>query len=138
MGGVQKVFKYWIPVLVWMGVIFSFSSFPTKPAGGIYWVDFVVKKSAHIIEYGFLTILLYRALKSSGVKSKNAALWAILFSVLYGASDEYHQSFTPGREPRVRDVFFDTIGSVLAIYATWNWLDKFPKIKSLAKKYEII
>lgn len=85
-----------------------------------------------------MTLLTYRALKSQGVVSKNAALWAILFSILYGASDEFHQSFTPGREPRVRDVFFDTIGSVLAIYAVWNWVDKIDWIKKLAKKYEII
>lgn len=135
---VRKIYKYWLPVILWMGVIFSFSAFPTTKAGGIYWVDFVIKKTAHIVEYGFLTLLSYRALRAYGVTNKNAAVWAILFSILYGASDEFHQSFTPGREPRVRDVFFDTIGSMLAIYATWNWLDKFPKLKSLAVKYEII
>jgi len=134
----KKFVRYYIPVLLWMGVIFSFSEFPTKQAGGIYWVDFIIKKTAHVVEYGILTILSYRAFLSKNVKHRNAALWAILISVLYGVSDEFHQGFTPGREPHIRDVFFDTIGSLLAIYGVWNWIPKIPKIKRLAEKFEII
>lgn len=134
----KKLFKYWLPVVLWMGVIFTFSSFPTKKAGGVYWLDFIIKKTAHLIEYGFLTILNYRALKAYGVNNKKAAIIAITFSLLYGATDEFHQSFTPGREPRIRDVFIDTIGAGLVIYGIWNWIDKFPFIKKIAKKYEVI
>jgi len=105
----------------------------------IYWKDFIIKKSVHIIEYAILTMLMYRALRASGVKPQNAALGAIFVSALYGATDEYHQSFTPGREPRVRDIFFDIIGAILAIYGLWNWVDKLPKkIKSYFEKLEFV
>ena len=93
----KKVVSLWLPVFVWAGFIFLFSSLTVTPSTEIYWQDFVVKKTAHIVEYGILTVLLYRAMKESGVSVQNAALWAILIAVFYGASDEFHQSFTPGR-----------------------------------------
>lgn len=133
-----KLIKYWFPVVVWAGVIFMFSSFPTGTATKIVWTDFVLKKTAHIVEYGVFTMLTYRALINNGVLAKNAALWAILLATLYGFSDEYHQSFTPGREPRVRDVGFDTIGAVLAIYLIWNTLPKAPeRLRGWAKRWEV-
>ncbi|MFZ5933134.1 MAG: VanZ family protein [Patescibacteria group bacterium] len=134
----KKILKLWVPAFLWAAVIFLFSSFPTSKTSEIYWQDFIVKKSAHIVEYGIFAILLYRALKNSGVEKKNAGLIAILLAVIYGATDEYHQSFTPGREPRVRDIFFDTIGSVLAIYYLWNLLPKAPqRLKTWARRLQI-
>ena len=135
----RNFLKYWLPVILWALVIFSFSSYSVGSATQIYWKDFVIKKTAHMVEYAILTILVYRALLSKGIKSNNAALMAIFTSVVYGASDEYHQSFTPGREPRIRDVIFDTIGSIVAMYFVWNWVDKFPpKFKKYFEKLEII
>lgn len=135
----KRVIKYWLPVVIWAGVIFMFSSFPTGTATEIVWTDFIIKKTAHVVEYGVFTVLIYRALINNGVSVKNAALWAILFSTLYGFSDEYHQSFTPGREPRIRDVGFDTIGAVLVIYTIWNGLPKAPeRLRAWAKRLEVI
>ena len=134
----KTVIQLWVPPLIWGAVIFLFSARAVTPASQIYWKDFVIKKTAHVIEYAILAVLLYRALKESGVGKYNAGLIAILIAVVYGATDELHQSFTPGREPRVRDVFFDTIGSVLAIYWLWNWLPKAPKrLKTWAKRLQL-
>jgi len=111
-------FRY-LPLVVWCLVIFLFSSRPrTINVGPTYWTDFVVKKIAHLIEYAILAILSYRAFG----RSKKIAL---LFVLLYGASDEFHQSFIPTREPRVRDIIIDVIGGGLGL-----WLIKFipPKI----------
>lgn len=135
----QKIIKYWAPPLVWAFVIFLFSSYPTARASEIYWKDFIVKKSAHVVEYAIFASLLYRGFKESGVKKINAGIFAITLSVLYGATDEFHQSFTPGREPTVRDVIFDTIGASLAIYAIWNLLPKAPKkLRKLAKTLQLL
>ncbi len=112
---VKKIIKYWAPPVLWAGVIFILSSFPTLETSEIYWQDFILKKSAHMIEYGLLTILLYRAFKNSGAGVRKAAIFSILIAVVYAITDEFHQSFVPGREPRARDVIFDTIGSILAI-----------------------
>ena len=136
---IDKVIKFWLPVVVWASFIFLLSSRPTNPVSQIYWKDFIVKKSAHLLEYGLLTILLYRALKKGGVEKQEAGVYSIILSVLYGVSDEFHQSFTPGRDPTVRDVLFDTIGSVLAVYVLWKYLPKAPKrLKSLAKRLQLI
>jgi len=114
--------KVWAPVAAWAVIIFLFSSLSVTPTTEIYWQDFVVKKTAHVIEYGIFAALLYRALRSEGVEKINAGLLAILVSVIYGASDEFHQGFTPGREPRVRDVVFDTIGAIAGIYICKKYL----------------
>ena len=114
--------KVWAPVAAWAVIIFLFSSLSVTPTTEIYWQDFVVKKTAHVIEYGIFAALLYRALRSEGVEKINAGLLAILVSVIYGATDEFHQGFTPGREPRVRDVVFDTIGAIAGIYICKKYL----------------
>ncbi|OGM66665.1 hypothetical protein A2985_04570 [Candidatus Woesebacteria bacterium RIFCSPLOWO2_01_FULL_43_11] len=134
-----KLLRFWLPPTIWALAIFLFSTFPTAPVSQVYWREFLVKKSAHIIEYAILTIALYRAFRGYGVERGNSAIFSIFISVIYGATDEFHQSFTPGREPRVRDVVFDTIGALLAIYSLWNLLPKAPaKLKSWAKRLQII
>ncbi len=126
---------YWLPFFLWAAVIFTFSSFPTRTTSEINWQDFAVKKTAHIVVYFVLTLLSYRVFLKHGVKKEKAALISMIASVFYGLSDEYHQSFTPGRDPRLRDVGFDTIGAVLAIYFIKYLLPKMPKeIKILAKE----
>lgn len=135
----SKIFFFWVPVILWAGIIFLFSSYPTAPTSEIYWQDFIVKKLAHVIEYGIFAGLLYRAFKKEGVGRRNAALVSILLALLYGSTDEFHQSFTPGREPRARDVIFDTIGAILSIYTIWNLLPKAPKkLRILATKLELL
>jgi VanZ family protein len=134
-----KIVKLWLPPIIWASVIFLFSSYPTGRASEIYWKDFIVKKSAHVVEYAIFSTLLYRAIKESGVRKVNAGIFAITIAVIYAASDEFHQSFTPGREPTVRDVIFDTIGASLAIYTIWNLLPKAPKkLKNWAKNLQLL
>ena len=135
----KRLLRFWLPPALWVAAIFIFSSYPTAPVSTIYWREFVIKKSAHIIEFGILTILLYRGFRNYNVGKGNAAIFSIFISLIYGVFDEFHQSFTPGREPRVRDVVFDTIGALLAIYSLWNLLPKAPaKLKSWAKRLQLI
>jgi VanZ family protein len=105
--------KYWLPFLLWAVIIYSFSSNPTVSTSEVHWQDFVIKKTAHVIEYFIFTLLLYRALRQSKIKNRRAVFLAILVAFVYGMSDEFHQSFTPGREPKIRDVLIDTSGSLL-------------------------
>lgn len=135
----MKLVKFWSPVIIWAGVIFSLSAFQVTPATEVYWQDFVVKKTAHLVEYGVLFILLYRAfLNTTEWSKKQCAIVAILFVVLYGISDEYHQSFTPGREPKLRDVIIDSVGGGIAWLGLWKYLPKAPKkLKDLAKNLQI-
>lgn len=131
--------NFWIPVFVWAGVIFAFSTLEVKPAAQIYWQDFIVKKTAHLVEYSILFTLLYRAFtNTTKFSKKQAALISFFIIVAYGISDEYHQSFTPGREPKLRDVGFDAAGGLLAYLAIWRYLPRAPeRLKKLAKTLRV-
>jgi len=58
--------------------------------------------------------------EDSDIEKKKAIWLSILIAFLYGLTDEFHQSFTPGREPRIRDVAFDTIGASLSMLLIWK------------------
>lgn len=134
-----KYIKLWLPVLVWASVIFSFSSAAAIKTSPVYWQDFIAKKLAHTIEYAVFAILEYRALKGSGLNKKDSALFAVLFSILFGAADEIHQMFTPTREPAIRDVIIDTFGSALGILVIIKLLPIAPKkAKEIAEKLQLI
>lgn len=136
---IDKLLKFWSPVFVWAAIIFSFSAKPTNPVSEIYWKDFIVKKLAHVVVYAILAIFLYRAFKKEGVDRKKAGYYSIIVAVLYGLTDEFHQSYTPGRDPKLRDVIFDTIGATFAIYGLWNILPKAPsKLKKLAENLQLL
>lgn len=106
----MKFLKFWLPVFIWCGVIFYFSSIPNlETPWGIG--DFILRKSAHITEYFILTFLLYRALGGYFcLSSGNLILWSFMLALLYAVSDEAHQAFVPGRGPTIIDIFIDTTG----------------------------
>jgi hypothetical protein len=103
----------WGPVVLQMVVIFGASSIPDL--GGL--PGGMSDKSGHGIGYAILGALLLRALargRLSGVTWTRAAA-AVLLAALYGVSDEYHQSFVPGRSPDRLDVLADSIGAAAAV-----------------------
>lgn len=100
-----------------MALIFylsSHSSFPIINDKNLsYWADFVIKKIAHMIVYGVLMFFWFRALNDK-LSIKKAIVWALIITVLYAVSDEYHQSFVPDREGRVRDVLIDSLAAAIS------------------------
>jgi hypothetical protein len=111
-----KILKYWLPVVIWAIVIFGFSSRTVPSTSEIFWKDFIMKKTAHIIEYAIMAMLLYRALLGSGKAKREALIFSFLIAIAYAASDEFHQSFVSGREGRIRDVIIDAAGGGGALY----------------------
>lgn len=113
----KRYFNLWLPVILWCLVIFTLSSIPTLPAPEILWWDFILKKSAHVIEYAILYYLVYRAFSKNFSHKKNFSLYTIysmLYTFLYAISDEYHQSFTPGRHCKAMDIGFDFLGMLIS------------------------
>jgi VanZ family protein len=110
---VARLASTWLPPIVWMAVIFTFSSL--HGGGHLPAAEVVLRKLAHVSEYFVLTALLLRALRRSQV----AAAWAVAAAaaLVYAASDEWHQSFVPGRTATPRDVAIDGIGIALAALA---------------------
>lgn len=74
-----------------------------------------VRKTAHMTEFGILSVLLYVWLgKWQAATGKRMAFAAIL-SMLYAVSDELHQLLVPGRAGSVRDVMIDSTGAILGV-----------------------
>ncbi len=125
---IRKIFNLWLPPLLWMALIFFFSSLPTIKTSKFYWQDFLLKKTAHFVEYTILSFFYFRAFWGSKFSFKKSAFLSILISFFYALSDEYHQSFVPGREPRIRDVVIDTLGASFVVYLINKYQNKFPPL----------
>lgn len=104
---------YWLPLILYAGLIFTLSSFPLPPPKvEIPFID----KFIHLVEYGILGFLFYRALKVSKLSSR-VFLLTVIFSILYALSDELHQLFVPGRKFDLWDLAADSLGVILvALY----------------------
>ena len=116
---IRRRIKHWLPTLAWAVLIFSFSSQPTLTTSKVYWQDFVIKKSAHLFVYAVLSILIYRSLKLTTHYSRPyLLLFTLTITILYAVTDEFHQTFTLGRGPTLRDVFIDIFGGFLGLGLT--------------------
>lgn len=85
-------------------------------------LEYLIRKSAHFFVYFVLGILSINALRLSKVKGYKAFVIVFIICVLYAASDEFHQSFIPGRSGELKDVAIDSLGSSfgLLIYALFK------------------
>ena len=100
------------PPIALMGLIFFFSA-QENLATDLGTIDLVGRKLVHMLEYGLLFALWWRAL------GHRPAAAAIAF--LYAISDEYHQTFVDGRHGSPVDVLIDSTGIALAWAASVRW-----------------
>lgn len=131
--------QYWLPVVLWLGLIAAGSSdfmssnrtsriigpllrwmVPGISERTIQAVQMVVRKTAHVTEYGVLTLLIWRARRKPLRNDPRPWSWGlagrvVLLAIFCACADEFHQSFVPSREGTVRDVLFDTSGAVAAM-----------------------
>ncbi len=103
-----------VPAVAWMTFIFVMSSQErfTQPFG---LSTFLLSIAAHLFLYGVLATLLLLAFDRGGNTSKSARIAAIAGAVLFGISDEFHQSFVPGRDASLFDVAVNTLGAAIAV-----------------------
>lgn len=106
----------WWLVAIYMAAIFWVSALsqPPSPPG-------FDDKTQHFLAYGGLGLVTLRATSHGVLTGLGAgpALTAWAIATLYGASDEYHQSFVPGRTQDVLDLRADSLGAAAAIGAAW-------------------
>ena len=101
------IVRLWLPVAVWAGVIFAFSSVPDLGTGLGGW-DLALRKIAHAAEFAVLGALLVRA---TGSVARACAL-----GVAYAVFDEAHQAFVPGRQASALDVAIDAVGVAIGVF----------------------
>lgn len=128
----------WVAVLAWMAVIFGFSHQPATVSSSMsssitevildaisqfsskFAVDAdilhkFVRKNAHFFVYLILGILVFHAMRTSGIRGYVGAIIALAICGLYAISDETHQLFIAGRSGEIRDVFIDSAGAITGI-----------------------
>ena len=106
----SRKFLKFIPVTLWMAMMFFLSSRSDLPSDKVYIVDFIMKKTAHFFEYTILFLLWFRALGN-----KNP-IYAFMWSIAFAFSDETHQLFVPGRTGMLRDVAIDSSGMIISSF----------------------
>ena len=114
LGRPENTSRFLRPFLLWLD--------PKMPEETIAQIHFAIRKSAHFVEYSILGMLLWRLIHrdAAWAACRSREFWtALLLAALYAASDEFHQSFVPGRDASVRDVLLDTCGAGLGLAALW-------------------
>lgn len=102
----------WGPVVAWMIGIFLASAQPKLPLQ-----DDVPDFASHAAAYLVLGVLWCRALARGAEATLRTALAAVVACAVYGATDEWHQSFVPGRHAEARDVRNDALGGAAGALA---------------------
>ena len=130
-------FKYWVPVLIWLGLIFAGSTDalsaeqtsrflvpllrwlkPDVTAATIAQIQFFARKAAHLGEYAILAMVLWRAARhGTNIKVKMSILFVLVWvaCVMFAAVDEFHQSFVPTRTAAFGDVLIDSCGAIAGL-----------------------
>lgn len=126
--------------IIWMGVIYYFSSQPANDSSQIsgavteFLLKFlniislgniplsfeqfiktsnIIRKAGHAVEFFILGVLVNLLVKRLKIKRSTAI--ASIICLFYAISDEFHQIFISGRGPSVSDVLLDFISSLIAI-----------------------
>lgn len=137
----KKIISF-IVLILWMIVIFSFSSADANKSTGtsdkvittmieikdkitnnetpnnekeiiVKNSSFYIRKIAHITEYLILGFLMFNLLNQYSVTK---IYYAIGLSILYSCTDEFHQLFINGRSGSIKDVLIDSIGILIGTY----------------------
>jgi VanZ family protein len=128
--------KYWLPVMVWMGLIFIGSTDVLSAEHTsrflvpfLHWVDpqissaalvaaqTLVRNLGHLTEYAILAAFFWRALRGTQWSSKMSlsltAAWVAC--AIFAVSDEFHQSFVPSRTASTNDILIDMCGALIGL-----------------------
>jgi VanZ family protein len=112
----------WLPPLLWAGFIFFVSAQPKETFERLGLSGLFLSIAGHLITYFVLMSLLVLAFRfGSDVPQKRAYALSFLLLALYGLSDEFHQSFVPGRTATIVDWFVDLIGAGTAWFVLLRW-----------------
>lgn len=136
---------YWLPVVLWLVLIFSASTNagsshrtsrfigpllrwlkPDISREAIRKVELVLRKTAHLGVYAILAVLLWRAKRKGLFQEEPEKKWSwrdarfvLLVSILYAASDEFHQHFVTSRQSSALDIGIDALGASLGLGVIW-------------------
>ncbi|MEX2177429.1 MAG: VanZ family protein [Gemmatimonadaceae bacterium] len=111
--------RRWLPPLLWAGLIFFATSMP----GSLLPQQVsTVDKLAHFTMYMVLAFLLARY-RSEVTSRWRSAGFALAVAIAYGAIDEWHQQFIPGRSTELADWYADSLGAASGalLFLLYSW-----------------
>ena len=132
--------KYWLPLLIWLGVMFIGSSDLLSSAHTsrilipfLRWlkpdisletlaiIHFIWRKTAHVCEYAILALLLFRALRGGTRLHLAMPIFLLVWvgSTIFAALDEFHQSLVISRGSAIGDVALDSCGAIFGMAIYW-------------------
>lgn len=120
------VIQAFAPALLWYALISYASNEPNLPGPALPALQLLWFKTAHILVYGVLGALVWygwsrvQRERTTGKQNRNVLLTVLVLAAI----DEWHQSFVPGRTPRLSDIVIDLIGTglMLALITRYNHL----------------
>lgn len=142
----RSIWKAWLPTIFWL-VAIAFESTSVLSAANtgkilypvfhfLFGMDlvhfltwhFVLRKSGHVVGYGVLSLLLYRAWRAT-IPVRGDPRWSIVWSMiafcmtgLVASLDEWHQTFLPSRSGSIHDVLLDSTAGLGAQIALFLWI----------------
>jgi VanZ family protein len=101
-----------------MVLIFIASAMPGSEVPEFGTIDLIIKKGGHMIGYALLAIACFLAAYGDNKNIPRSVILSLCLAIVYAASDEFHQTFTPGRSPSVIDVGIDAAGAIIGVGLT--------------------
>jgi VanZ family protein len=145
---------YWLPPVLWglaiiwlsgdagsgkntLGLLkWLLSGFVALEPAQLTMINFYVRKSGHVLAYGFMYFLWFRAFRGhADCGPWRACLGSLGFCLLFSALDEGCQWFFPSREASLRDVILDMSGASLGALITgavWTPVSQTAVVSGLA------
>lgn len=121
---ILSIVPRWLPALLLMLAIFAFSSLTSSDLPNFRSWDYFIKKGGHAFGYGLLALSYLHMFNWD--KKRYWLAW--LLAVLYSATDEFHQSFVPGRHAATTDVLiFDNLGALITLASHYLHRKKYEK-----------
>jgi len=147
----KSFLKYWLPVLIWLGLIFvgSTDALSAEQTSRflvpfLRWLDpqisfatiaaihFALRKLGHLTEYVIFAALLWRALRrGTRLQARVSKLFLVawLAAAIFAVTDEFHQSFVPSRTATLGDVLIDICGAFVGLAICWAFATRRTKEK---------
>lgn len=111
----RRAWPWWLGAATLAAIVAVLSSMPAKDLGESWMWRF--DKVVHGSVYAALAGLIAGGNVARGWRKATAIAIAVALAVAYGASDEWHQSFTPGRDSSLGDLLADSIGATIGAFA---------------------
>lgn len=108
------------PILAGISFSYNGSEVSVAAQGVAGFLEFFIRKGAHVGVYFVLCCFFYLAVrKSASFRMRTSLAISFFGTVAYAITDEIHQSFTSNRTPYSGDIVLDSVGALAVVGCLW-------------------